>query len=132
MRFRLIGASAFAAILAIGVALNFASPAQAQFGMGPSPQDCAMTSGTSRMCVTNNSPFMITGIEAGTFMQPDGHWVPIPGGFIRPGQTVMVNFPVWQKGTCVMNVFAQNWAGGTHMFPGLNVCRSTRIVIGGW
>ena len=109
-------------------------PAQAQFGYGydPSPADCARTSGTSRLCVTNNSSFMITGIEAGSFMAPDGHWVPIPGGYVAPGRTTMVNFPVWAHGTCVLNVFVQTWQGTTHMFPQLNVCRTTRIIIGGW
>ena len=93
--------------------------------------NCTMLANSPYMCVKNASHYQITHIQAynGSTFNPSA-WIALPGGWIAPGGTTVVKFPVYSGG-CVQTVFVRT-TGGTHSFPAVNVCSNTSFVIRDW
>lgn len=86
-------------------------------------------SNSAFMVVVNHSMFPIVHIQTqniSVMASSPGGWVNIPGGMIPPNGAAQVRFGTGSWGNnCLKNVFIQNMAGQTHMFTGVDVCRST-------
>lgn len=93
--------------------------------------NCAALSGSPLMCVKNQSPFVIDGIQANTANTFGSQWIRIPGGPIGPGGTSIVNFGNWH-GQCRMFVVIHTSSGATHVYPNVDVCRATSFNVTGW
>ncbi len=124
---RILHALAFAGIFGLFTS-SMSHPAAAQ-ALGV---NCDALSGTTRVCIKNASHWSITSIMAVPGNgAPTGAWVNIPGGFIPPGGTTIVNFPAYQVGTSIFTVWVRT-ATGTHPFGNVNIVASTGFIVSDW
>jgi hypothetical protein len=66
----------------------------------------------------------------GGFNPNTASWIHIPGGAVQPGGTTIVKFNTNFFGPgCVQNVVVRMASGQTHMFPSVNVCNSTSLIL---
>src|ERR1019366_6233095 len=123
---------AAAAIFMTAVSL----PAMAQGMTNPAAVQCGALSGSPFVCIKNASQFPVTDITTvlpsswGGFNPNTASWIHIPGGAVQPGGTTIVKFNTSFFGPgCVQNIVVRMASGQTHMFPSVNVCNSTSLVL---
>lgn len=114
------------AALAAIAGLFAVAPAHAQ------SNNCSALSGTPAICLENHSSYPIVGVQAASSTTFGNAWVPIPGGMIPPGGMTIVRFPTAWGSDCHKFVVVKTMAGTTHVFPGVDVCHSTKFMVGGW
>jgi hypothetical protein len=119
----------FLACLAVGF-MSGGLPAHAQ--MATYVVNCDELSGTPIMCVKNESPFSIVGIQTSSMATFGQNWIPIRGGQIVPGGTTAVRFPTGWGTDCIKFMVVRTSAGTTHVFPGVDVCHRGSFTIRGW
>lgn len=122
---RVLVAGAVAGFLAMSGL--FSGSAQAQVP----DVNCAALINSPYMCIKNSSRYPVLGLQASSSQTYGANWIMIPGGPIQPGGTAIVKFPVAFGSDCRKFVII-NTAAGPHVFPGVDVCRSTTFNVSGW
>lgn len=91
--------------------------------------NCDALHNSPYMCLTNLSPYSVTGIQATSSSVYGSNWITIPGGPIPPGGTSIVQFPTGGWGTDCNKYVVIRTTGPAHVFPGVNVCKASRFIV---
>ena len=94
--------------------------------------NCSALTGTPLMCMENHSSYPVVAVQAASTSAFGSNWIPIPGGMIPPGGMSIIRFPTGWGNDCNKYVVVRTSSGSTHVFPGVNVCASSKFMIPGW